>query len=267
VFLGDESLKALKQIVLPKNRVEKFLQKNQQQKTDFFSRFFLVFGCFSVREVQKHNKKISKTNLTSPGTFLAPEEPTNHVKARHSFFLVPLGNGPPNRAGRWPLGVGVTIPTRPPRDPTNTATNRQPAIYPIPAGSIDLELNASTGHVADIAHDEVIPAERGKQHQMAVFIEADGIAGYLRTLVLDNRTAYHGYFVFLRLETGFGLSSSWLIRGCYGSSTNRSGLFFMNISKLASGNRISTVFNGQKHFFKIAGSKVLDEYYNSYLKR
>jgi hypothetical protein len=29
------------------------------------------------------------------------------------------------------------------------------------------------------------------------------IAGYLRTLVLDNRTAYHGHFELLRLETGF----------------------------------------------------------------
>jgi hypothetical protein len=41
----------------------------------------------------------------------------------------------------------------------------------------------------------------------------------------------------------------------------------MKISKLALGNRISTVFNGQNYFFKIAGSKVLDKYYNYYLKR
>jgi hypothetical protein len=55
-------------------------------KTDFFSIFFNhVFGRFSVRGVQKHDKKISTKNLTSPGTFLAPEEPTNHVKARHFF--------------------------------------------------------------------------------------------------------------------------------------------------------------------------------------
>jgi hypothetical protein len=36
---------------------------------------------------------------------------------------------------------------------------------------------------------------------------------------------------------------------------------------LASGHRISTTFNGQNHFKKIGGSKVLDEYYNSYLSK
>jgi hypothetical protein len=36
---------------------------------------------------------------------------------------------------------------------------------------------------------------------------------------------------------------------------------------LASGHRISTVFNGQNHFKNIAGSKVLDEYYNTYLRK
>jgi hypothetical protein len=36
---------------------------------------------------------------------------------------------------------------------------------------------------------------------------------------------------------------------------------------LASGHRISTTFNGQTHFKKIAGSKVLDEYYNTYLRK
>jgi hypothetical protein len=93
------------------------------------------------------------------------------------------------------------------------------------------------------------------------------IAGYRRTLVLDNRTAYHGYFEFLRLETGFVLSCSWSNDSCYGVNRNRSGLIFMKISKLASGHRISTAFNGQNYFFKIVGSKVLDEYYNSYLRK
>jgi hypothetical protein len=36
---------------------------------------------------------------------------------------------------------------------------------------------------------------------------------------------------------------------------------------MTSGHRISTVFNGQNHFKKVAGSKVLDEYYNSYLRK
>jgi hypothetical protein len=37
--------------------------------------------------------------------------------------------------------------------------------------------------------------------------------------------------------------------------------------KLTSGIRTPTAFNGQNYFFKIAGRKVLGEYYNSYLKR
>jgi hypothetical protein len=52
-------------------------------------------------------------------------------------------------------------------------------------------------------------------------------AGYLKTLVLDNRTAYHGHFEFLRLETGFELPSSWINDSCYGLNQNRSGLIFM----------------------------------------
>jgi hypothetical protein len=34
---------------------------------------------------------------------------------------------------------------------------------------------------------------------------------------------------------------------------------------LASGHRISTVFNGQVHVFKMARSKVFAEYYNSHV--
>jgi hypothetical protein len=37
--------------------------------------------------------------------------------------------------------------------------------------------------------------------------------------------------------------------------------------KLTSGLRTLTAFNGQSYVFKIAGSKVLDKYYNSYLKK
>jgi hypothetical protein len=37
--------------------------------------------------------------------------------------------------------------------------------------------------------------------------------------------------------------------------------------KLTSGLRTPTAFNGQNYVFKIAGSKVLDKHYNSYLKK
>jgi hypothetical protein len=36
---------------------------------------------------------------------------------------------------------------------------------------------------------------------------------------------------------------------------------------MTSGHRISTTSNGQNHFKKIAGSKVLDEHNNSYLRK
>jgi hypothetical protein len=62
-------------------------KSTKKSKTDFFSIFFYhVFGRFSVRGVQKHDKKISEKKLTSPGTFLASEEPINHPKVRHFFF-------------------------------------------------------------------------------------------------------------------------------------------------------------------------------------
>jgi hypothetical protein len=71
-----------------KKLCQKVFQKNRQkiQNRFFLDFFYHVFGRFSVRGVQKHDKKISKKNLTSPGTFLASEEPTNHPKARHFFF-------------------------------------------------------------------------------------------------------------------------------------------------------------------------------------
>jgi hypothetical protein len=41
----------------------------------------------------------------------------------------------------------------------------------------------------------------------------------------------------------------------------------MRWPQLTSGHRISTTFNGQNNLKKIAGSKVLDEYYNYYLRK
>jgi hypothetical protein len=66
-----------------------FYQKKRQkiQNRFFLDLFYHVFGRFSVRGVQKHDKKISQKNLTSPGIFWASEEPTNHPKARRFFFV------------------------------------------------------------------------------------------------------------------------------------------------------------------------------------
>jgi hypothetical protein len=41
----------------------------------------------------------------------------------------------------------------------------------------------------------------------------------------------------------------------------------MRWSQIGLGHRISTVFNGRNTFKIIAGSKVLDEYYNPYLRK
>jgi hypothetical protein len=76
------------------------------------------------------------------------------------------------------------------------------------------------------------------------------IAGYHKTLVLDNRTAYHGYFDFLRLETGFELSSSWVNDSCYGSSQNRSGLSFMRWTHIDLGAQDLNGIQRPKSFFK-----------------
>jgi hypothetical protein len=75
-----------KKIVLQKNRVEKFLQKiDQKSETDFFAIFFYhVFGRFSVRGVQKHDK-----NLT-PVLFLPLTHPPTTGVPGYSFFGGPL---------------------------------------------------------------------------------------------------------------------------------------------------------------------------------
>jgi hypothetical protein len=53
--------------IVSKSFVKKSTKKS---KTDVFTIFvYHVFGRFSVRGVQKHDKKISGKNLTNPGTF------------------------------------------------------------------------------------------------------------------------------------------------------------------------------------------------------
>jgi hypothetical protein len=78
---------------LQKNRVEK-------SKTDFFSiLFYHVFGRFSVRGVQKHDKKISKINKSDPSPFLASDPPTHHGGHRFLFIGGPLATSPPASPG------------------------------------------------------------------------------------------------------------------------------------------------------------------------
>jgi hypothetical protein len=62
VLLGDGSSKTLQKTFYKKIVSKSFYEKNDQKsQTDFFSIFFNhVFGRFSVRGVQKHDKKISE---------------------------------------------------------------------------------------------------------------------------------------------------------------------------------------------------------------
>jgi hypothetical protein len=70
--------------------IETEIIKENAKKLGFFDFFYHVFGRFSVRGVQKHDKKPPKIKLTSPGTFLASEEPTSHVGVRRFVFECPL---------------------------------------------------------------------------------------------------------------------------------------------------------------------------------
>jgi hypothetical protein len=71
---------------------------DQKSKTDFFlDLFYHVFGRFSVRGVQKHDKKY-RTNKSDPSPFLASDPPTHHGDHRFLFWrplgLLPLGSWP-----------------------------------------------------------------------------------------------------------------------------------------------------------------------------
>jgi hypothetical protein len=75
--------------VLPKKIVSKSFYKkfDQKSKTDFFSNFFNhVFGRFSMRGVQKHDKKYRK-NKSDPIPFSYSDPPTHHGGPR--FFFLP----------------------------------------------------------------------------------------------------------------------------------------------------------------------------------
>jgi hypothetical protein len=70
--------------IVSKSFYKKFDQKS---KTDFFSIFsYHVFGRFSVRGVQKHDKNKSQKNKSDPSPFLASDPPTHH--GGHRFFFI-----------------------------------------------------------------------------------------------------------------------------------------------------------------------------------
>jgi hypothetical protein len=75
------------------------------------------------------------------------------------------------------------------------------------------------------------------------------------------------HWEFLRLWTGFELPSSCINLPCYALNLNRNILDFMRWPHIDLGAQNLNGFNGQNHFKKIAGSQVLDEYYNTYLRK
>ena len=72
---------------------------------------------------------------------------------------------------------------------------------------------------------------------------------------------------FLRLRTGFELPSSWNVLPCYGTNLNRNILDFMRWPHTGLGAQDLNGIQRPKDFIQKAGSKVLDEYYNSYLRK
>jgi hypothetical protein len=93
------------------------------------------------------------------------------------------------------------------------------------------------------------------------------MAGLLITPVLVFRTLRVLHWEFLRLWTGFELSSSWADLPGYGLNLNRNILDFMSWHQIDLGAQDLNDIQRPKSFQKIAGSKVLDEYYNSYLRK
>jgi hypothetical protein len=79
----------------------------------------------------------------------------------------------------------------------------------------------------------------------------------------------HWHWEFLRLWIGFELSSSWADLPCYGLNLNRNILDFMRWPQIDLGAQDLSGYQRPKSLktICIAGSKVLDEYYNSYLRK
>jgi hypothetical protein len=93
------------------------------------------------------------------------------------------------------------------------------------------------------------------------------MAGLGKNPVQVFRTGRAVYWEFLRLRTGFELPSSWNVLPCYGTNLNRNILDFMRWPQIDLGAQDLNDIQRPKAFQKVAGSKVLDEYYNTYLRK
>jgi hypothetical protein len=91
--------------------------------------------------------------------------------------------------------------------------------------------------------------------------------GYRITPVLVFWTFRVRHWVKFTFETGFELPSSWVNLPCYGSNLNRNILDFMSWHQIDLGAQDLNGIQRPQSFQKVAGSKVLDEYYNFYLRK
>jgi hypothetical protein len=97
------------------------------------------------------------------------------------------------------------------------------------------------------------------------------MAGCHITPVLVFWTLRDLHWVEFTFETGFELPSSWIAPTLalpdYGSNRNRNILDFMRWPQIDLGPQDLNEIQRPNSFQKIAGSKVLDEYYNSYRRK
>jgi hypothetical protein len=93
------------------------------------------------------------------------------------------------------------------------------------------------------------------------------MAGLGNNPVQIFRTLRDLHWEFLRLWTGFELPSSWSKVPCYGVNRNRNILDFVRWPQIDLGTQDLNGIQRPKSYKKIAGSKVLDKYYNSYLRK
>jgi hypothetical protein len=90
VFFSDGSSKTLQKAFYKKIVSKGFTKKSTKNPKPIFSRIFFyhVFGRFSMRGVQKHDKKHQK-NKFDPSPFSYSDPPTHHGGHRF-FFAGPL---------------------------------------------------------------------------------------------------------------------------------------------------------------------------------
>jgi hypothetical protein len=93
------------------------------------------------------------------------------------------------------------------------------------------------------------------------------MAGCRITPVLGFWTGRALYWVKITFETGFKLPSSCINLPCYALNLNRNILDFMRWPQIYLGAQDLNDIQRPKYFQKIAGSEVLDEYYNSHLRK